>query len=285
MQLSQDAFQRAREFLMTKGRPLEQTMFRHFFESASVDDILDILAKHQDENGGFFEMGEGGLEGTTPIGSTIAFQYLREFGVTSESLIVKRGVRYFLETYDQELGMWPPRPGLSEDEIKNRIPQQWGNPSAEIIAYLWLYQDLVPRDFLEDVTKRAMANLRATTVPIFAFADMCFLKLADFLEPAFQEEICKKVTAGVWENLQLDHKQWKTRYFVKPYWYARTPRAPLYEILAEEINACLDFEIETQELEGCFKLTWEVTGRERNIWKSIWTMEILRVLDAFDRLE
>ena len=67
MKLTQATFERARQFLMTKGRPLEQTLFRHFFESGSVEDVLDALAQHQTDNGDFIEMGEGGIDGPTPL--------------------------------------------------------------------------------------------------------------------------------------------------------------------------------------------------------------------------
>lgn len=282
MQLTQDAFGQAREFLMTQGRPLEQALFRHFFESGPVEDIFDALAKHQADNGGFFDMGEGGIDGPTPIGSTIAFQYFREFGITSQSPLVRNGIRYFLDTYDHTHEIWPRRPGMPVADVE---PEKWANPGAEIIAYLWLYRELVPPDFLAEATEHAMTMLRKATPPIYEFADMCFLRLADFLEPPQQQEIMEKVTAGIWENLQLDHEKWQTNYFVKPYWYAMTPQAPLYPMLADEIDACLNFEVETQEPEGYFKLTWSISGRAREIWKSIWTLEVLRVLDTFGRIE
>ena len=76
MKLNRASFERAVAFLMTDGRKLEQTLFRYFFEDGSAQDCIDALAAHQTETGGFIEMGEGGIDGPTPIGSTIAFQHL-----------------------------------------------------------------------------------------------------------------------------------------------------------------------------------------------------------------
>ena len=82
-------------------------------------------------------MGEGGVDGPTPIGSTIAFQHLMELGIGADSTIVQRGIRYFLTTFDEEHQVWPPRERVDMTvPITDRLPRQWANPSAEIVAYL-----------------------------------------------------------------------------------------------------------------------------------------------------
>jgi hypothetical protein len=56
------------------------------------------------------------------------------------------------------------------------------------------------------------------------------------------------------------------------------------ELLADEIDAVLNWEIDTQEADGNFKLTWSVEGHARKVWKSVWTYQALRALKAYDRI-
>jgi hypothetical protein len=167
----------------------------------------------------------------------------------------------------------------------DRLPHTWGNPSAEIVGYLLAFESLVPDAFRERVLGLALANLRHAPPPIHEFADLCFLRLARFADPELRAEILDKVGAGVLDNLQLDHARWHGGYFMKPYWFAMSPSEPLHDLLCHEIDACLDWEIETQEADGSFRLTWKIEGYGRKVWSSVWTLEVLKVLAAYGRIE
>jgi len=130
-----------------------------------------------------------------------------------------------------------------------------------------------------------MGNLRALALPVPGFSDLCFLRAAKFVPPRHGDEIIGKIAAGVRSNLVLDHEKWATSYFIKPYWYAMTPEQPLYGPLKDEVEACLDFEIASQETEGSFRLTLTVADQGERTWKSIWTLEALRALKAHSRIE
>ena len=269
---------------MRSGRPLEQALFRHFFEDGSTDDVLCALEEHQTDNGGFQDMGEGGPDRPSPIGSTVAFQHLVDIGATADCSLMQRGIDYFLSTYDHEHDVWP-EAEATPDYFERALPRHWGNPSAEIVGYLWRYRVLVPEEFLENVTDVTMGNLRALVLPVPGFSDLCFLRAAKFMLPRHGDEIIGKIVAGVRSNLELDHGKWATSYFIKPYWYAMTPQEPLYEPLKDEVEACLDFEVASQEPEGSFRLTFTVADQGERTWKSIWTLEALRALKAHSRIE
>jgi hypothetical protein len=258
VKLSRQSFDRAREFLMTCGRRLERALFLHLFESGSREDCLTALAEHQTSSGGFREM-KGAIE-SSPIGAIVAFQHLVDLEATADHPLVRGGVEYFLHAFDHEHEFWPPREKLP-DPITNHLPDRWGNPSAEIVGYLWKYRELVPESFLEYATELALRNLRRIPAPIFEFADICFLRLADHIDPSYDhDEIIRKVGDGVMGNLQLDHAKWDTGYFVKPFYYALSPDAPLYPMVRAEVQACLDWEVRTQEEDESFKLTWNAKG-------------------------
>ena len=284
MKLTHEQFIKAKNYLLGSGRPLEQALFRHHLEDGPADEVLSALEKHQTDSGGFLDTGEGGPDHPSPIGSTIAFQHLVDIGAGADCALVEAGIGYFLATYDREHEAWPQT--VEQPEFLERdLPEHWGNPSAEIVGYLWRYRELVPDDFLTQVTRVAMRNFRGLAVPVPGFADLCFVRCARFVPPQYRDEIIQKVRAGVRANLLLDHKKWATSYFIKPYWYAMTPQESLYALLRDEIESCLDVDVATQEPEGNFRLTFSVTGRAEHTWKSIWTLEVLRVLKAYGRIE
>lgn len=283
--LSQERFLAAKDYLFHKGRSLEQCLFSWGFESAPVSDVLEELAKHQDANGGFFGMGEGPNEHPSPIGSSVAFQHLTNIDALPTTDIVKRGIQYFVDSYDREYDGWPqsvPDDGYLEKEL----PLYWGNPGGEIVGYLWRYNKLVPFDFLAQVTSVAMDYFRGLEGSVPRFCDLCFLRCARFIDSKYADEIIPKLIETVrHHNLERDHRKWDSHYFIKPYWYAMTQDSPLYSVLEEEIEYSLDFDIRTQEQDGSAYLTFNVEGIDRMIWKSVWTLESLNVLRNYGRIE
>ncbi|MBL4575083.1 MAG: hypothetical protein JKY51_03160 [Opitutaceae bacterium] len=283
--LTQNQFSKARDFLLREGRPLEQQLFRHYFEQSDVEGILRELNAYQMPDGGFRRMGEGNRNASSPIGSTVAFQHLVELDVGSDHPIVQKGVDYFLSAYDQDYAAWPQN---ADDRryLEDNLYQHWGNPSAEIVGYLWKYRESVPPEFLEHVTAIAIDHFHNLSVPVPGFSDLCYLRLARWiLTDSIREDIYRKVSEGVCQNLQLDHTRWHTQYFIKPYWYATHPTCVFHGLLRDEINACLDFDIETQEDDGSAYLTFKVDGEAKRIWKSIWTLEGLKILKNYGRIE
>ena len=284
MKLSQQAFESAREYLISDGRPLEQALFLHLFERGSLDEALHALEMHQTDDGAFRDMGEGDSGTSSPIDSTIAFQHLVDLGISADNAIVKRGIQYFLSTYDSTHQAWPQKTTDPEYLVRD-LPEHWGNPSAEIVGYLWHCRELVPSRFLGEVTQVAMERMRKQSLPIPGFSDLCYLRCAKFIQQQQGAEIRQKIRSGFKKNLVLDHDEWNTSYFIKPYWYAMSPEEPLYPDIAGEIEACLDFDIRKQEADGSFFLTFSVREEARKTWKSIWTLEILRVLKTYGRIE
>ena len=52
-QLTQPAFQKAKNFIMEHGRALDQRRFEYHFENGSADAVLAALAPYQNDDGGF----------------------------------------------------------------------------------------------------------------------------------------------------------------------------------------------------------------------------------------
>ncbi len=109
---------------------------------------------------------------------------------------MKRGVQYFIDTYDYEHEAWPQKEN-DASYFEKDLPWNWGNPGAEIIGYLWQHRELVDEEFLGLVTDIAMRHLRQIEDRVSAFADLCFLRCARFIDKQYRNEIIQKIAARV----------------------------------------------------------------------------------------
>ena len=102
-QLTNNAFQNAKSFIYNQGRELDKRRYEFHFENGSADSVLEVLATYQNEDGGFGHSLEPDLRTTvsSAIVTTGAFQIFKEIGVNTEDSIVKKGIQYLLNTYDE----------------------------------------------------------------------------------------------------------------------------------------------------------------------------------------
>lgn len=190
--LSFENFLKAKNYLFFHGRELEQTLFEFEFENGSAKSVKQVLKKHQNEDGGFQDMGEGDRHCSSCIGTSIAFQHLIEIGATPSEELVQRGINYLLQSYNSECDYWQPDTGR-----KYKTPSEmivgWGNPSAELVGYLHNYCDLVPQLFLQKVTDIALRNLTAMEHPINPFSMLSFLRMSECVTEPTKKIIIEKL--------------------------------------------------------------------------------------------
>lgn|GEM_PF-2017841 len=281
--LSFENFMRAKQYLFTHGRELEQKLFEFEFENGSAEEVKKVLEKHQSEDGGFQNMGEGDRHCSSPIGTIVAFQYLVEVGATASERIVQDGIKYLLQSYNEERNYWQPDSGRSYDTATEML-NGWGNPGAEIVGYLHYYSELVPALFLQKVTEIALDNLNAMEDQLNWFSILCFLKMSACTEEPIKSMIVKRFKNEIGKVIEKDSTRWST-YCAKPFWYATSPSSPLFDEIQEYVLQSLSYEVETQSTEGNFILNWPVTGEDEKTWKSIWTLDALKALKQHSMIE
>lgn len=99
---------RARDFVRSKARPLEQALYGFHLERAGPEGVLAALAGFQNTDGGF---GHGlepdlALPGSSVICTTRSVQMLAEVGAPANHPLVAGGIRYLLATYDHPNRVW-----------------------------------------------------------------------------------------------------------------------------------------------------------------------------------
>ena len=163
-QLTQTAFQRAKNFIMDHGRAVDQRRFEFHFENGSADAVLAALSPYQNDDGGFAHSLEPDLRtpASSAIVSTIGFQILREIQAPARHIGVQQGIQYFIDTYDESQQVWhivppeveeaPHAPWWNYESTTESFGRFLVNPRAEIAGYLHEFSDSVPTELLQTLT-------------------------------------------------------------------------------------------------------------------------------------
>ncbi|MHC0036641.1 hypothetical protein [Pseudoneobacillus sp. C159] len=281
--LTLENFQKARSYLMNQGRRLEQELFRFHFENGNPQNIVSLLQKYQGENGGFRNMGEGHSVIPNAMDTSMAFQYLSEAGASTNDEVVQKGIQYIIDSYDNELKCWHARP--------NQRSKRWlDNPCAELVGYLYEYRELVPEAFLRNVTENALANMstiHTTEEPrqFYFLASLCLLRLAIRIDEPYKSIILEQLTKDIDEIIETDSERWSITYSAKPFFFAHSPNSPMFLPIKDYVIRSLENEIITQSEDGHFILNWNCDGEGARVWKSIWTMDVLKALHHHSMIE
>lgn len=304
--LNQDTFEQASAFIKSQARAVDQKLFEFYFEGGTTDAVLVELKRYQNEDGGF---GHGlepdiWLEASSPLTTSVAFQYLKKLNVSLPNEVIERGVAYFIKSYDQERRRWfsvpeqvndyPHAPwwNYSEDTQGTAIDGHPENPSFEIIGYLHHYRELVPVDFLSELDsliEEAANHILHQPEKMEMHSLLCCIRFAETLTDPIRSQVFDKLAEFVVNTVAREAAQWAA-YGATPLTFIETPESPFYPLLEPEVSANLDYEIDQLEPEGCWSPAWrwgqfeEVWPEARRRWQGYMTVHKLRILANFNRI-
>lgn len=297
LQLDRESFQRARDFILSKARPLEQAQFRMHFESGSAAAVVDALAQFQNADGGFGNALEPDirLPQSSPMVSSEACAILRELDSSSGTPLRRKAVQYLLDTYDPERPGWrdvppevndhPHAPWWQRKEAAQAGPEGvWGNPDADLIAALHDHAPMVPPSLLKEMTEIALAKL-ASAPEVPSYVARCYLRLAK-AAPSASHEIHERLCRDANQILdQIDGNS------LQPFWLAESPEGSFAKATESKVKESLDAEIGRQSPDGSWKPRWTWFGNYPEGWKVAereWsgqqTLMTLRSLRAWGRI-
>ena len=169
--LTQAAFQNAKNFIMDRGRALDQRRFEFHFEAGAANAVLAELASYQNEDGGFGNSLEPDIRtsASSALATTVGFQVLREIRAPGSHTLVRKGIEYFVAIYDESRHIWsiippeveeaPHAPWWDYQNSAETFGQFLVNPRAEIVGYLHEFRDRVPTKLLEPLTAAVLERL------------------------------------------------------------------------------------------------------------------------------
>lgn len=298
--LSKDAFDKAAAFLRNESRSLEAARFDCIFNKADVSKTLYELSKFQNPDGGFGHALEPDLR--TPESSalctSIAFQIMRDHGVSPNHEMIQSAVCYLIDTFDKEELHWRIIPKSAEDAPHAPHWKQSGreagvrsfslNPTAEILGYLIDYSDT---DFTDEIFTHVIQTIRSSE-SIEMHDLLCCLRLleSETLSVAKRADLQTELSSHINSAVELDSGKW-AEYCLRPLQVASKPDSPFYDSMEKAVSDNLNYEIASQESDGAWHPTWSWSGHYPNDWelaKQEWsgvlTLEKLKLLNAFGRI-
>lgn len=304
---SKVCFEGARDFLITNGRKLEAQLYRFHFEPSNNAQSLVIqeLRHFQNPDGGFGKALEPDvrMKGSSVVATKFALQILLDIDVKASEPLVQNGVSYLLNTYDHLKQLWllvsekvmeePHAPWWDFQGLEKEFGGFLANPKAGILRCLLEYQELVPKSVLNEVKTSLMTHFNKLPLEIFFFDAISFLQLlqSQSLEDSLRNQILNKLKRVAKKIVETNPDAWK-KFSIKPLWLAPSPKAPLAEILKEDLQRNLDFEIQNQSKDGSWSPTWKWDNQWPDVWeiaeqewKGILTLAMLRSLRDFNRFE
>ncbi len=301
--LTRAAFQRAKTFVVDQGRELDRRRFEFHFEAGSADAVLAALASYQNDDGGFGHSLEPDLR--TPASSALAtavgFQILREVRAPTSHALVRKGIDYFVATYDESRQVWPIVPPAVDEapcapwwnyeKSEETFGQFLVNPRAEIVGYLHDYGERVPAELLKTTTAAALEQLNSLPDEVEMHDILCFLRLAETEALPNRDWVWEKLAQAATHGVARDAEQ-LTGYALKPLWLVSSPKSPLAAGLEDEVEMNLDFEVEQQGEDGSWSpnFSWgdqypEVWPTAKREWQAKLTVDTLKSLKNFGRIE
>ena len=308
-QLSREAFGRACQFLVKQARPLERALFEHRFEGATVDGALAELARFQNEDGGFGQALEADLR--TPSSSAlttgIGLRMLKELGCPADHPMVNKAVAYLIATFDKETQIWRVAP--SDTNLYPHAPW-WHDedgslarlfdgfriiPRAQIVGLLHHYSTLVPAGWLDEVTEETVRYIE--TVEVLGEgggSDLEYaISLAEIrnLPQRYTTRIKARVQEAIPAAVVRDSTKWDS-YCITPLRVVSSPQSFGADLILDELQMHLDYQIAHQTPEGTWDPTWswgdsypEVWEQAKLEWRGHLTLEAVTQLRAFGRNE
>lgn len=303
--LSKEGFRRAEDFIMGNGRDLEKKLFDFHFSGGNKAGVIKALKSFQNEDGGF----GNGLESdfrmpfSSPMATSIGLRIISGLKAEKEAgKEIKRAVQYLEKSYSPTRIGWfavipavndyPHTPWWHFDEENKMtvIDHFWGNPSAELAAYMFRYREMLQSLDLQGLIVKAVTNLKSREKFESEHELYCYVRFYRELPEEVREEIRVKLTEGIVQVVEYRKEKWPD-YTPMPLDFVPSPADHGFGIEKARIEENLDYFVDILEQDGYIYPPWGdsfYTGEFRTAvpeWTGVLTLEALIKLKAYQRLE
>lgn len=292
------------DYLIKNCRLLEKKLFDYHFKEANSNKVLFALNLYQNKDGGFGQGIESDirLPDSSPMASSIGMRILDELNSSKEvKKRIKKTIKYFETTFDNKRKGWfavpkkvndyPHTPWWHFQKDKNMtlIDQNWGNPSVEIIAYLYKYREFVNSLDVDQLVNHAIDYINNKNEFNSENEVYCYIKLYKTLPDNYKIKIKSSLLKAVSELVELNEEKWR-EYVPLPLNFVTHPDDEYFNIKEDKVEANLDFYVKLIENNTIIKPPWseeyykgqlEIAYEE---WKGVLTLKALKILDNFNRI-
>lgn len=302
--LSNTLFNQLNSFMNTEARTLEKAIFNYYFNDASIDNILDSLESFQNSDGGFGRGIEPDFQliQSSPMATSIGLRYLSKIDNSDRAQnMISKAIKYLETTFDNNRSGWYAVPSnvnnyphapwweFREDINMTVIDYSWGNPTAEIIGYLYKYKEYLSKLDIYSLINYAVANLNSHTEFNSEHEIFCYIRMYNALGEEFSSKLADKIKLAVSQLVNINQSEW-INYVPTPLKFIEIDSKNFFEIEQKSIDQNLDYLIDKLEENGKilpawqwdkYLEEWEVVKLE---WIGILTLGDLLSLLKFNRI-
>ena len=302
--LSKTLFNQLSTYMNIVARPLEKSIFNYYFNNSSDDDILDSLEVFQNSDGGF---GKGiepdfKLVESSPMATSIGLRHLSTLDKSDRAQkMIGRAIEYLEATFDSDRNGWysvkgevnnyPHAPWweFRDDINMTVIDYSWGNPTAELIGYLYKYKKYLNKLDVYSLINYAITKLNKVTEFKSEHEIFCYISMYNALDEEFSSQIEDTLKLAVSQLVNTNQAEW-INYVPTPLKFIDMDSKNFFGIEDKFIDQNLDYLIERFEQDGKvspnwkwdkYLEEWEVAKIE---WTGILTLETLLSLLKFKRI-
>jgi len=293
---------------MERARPLERALFAQHFEGGDVLAVFDELARFQNDDGGFGQALEPDVRtpSSSALATGIALRMLSELNCPAQEDMVRRAVAYLLHTFDVADRVWrvvpldtnacPHAPWWYDEggSLQQLFDGFLIIPRALIVGSLVHYSELVPGGLLEELiddTVRAIETEESLGEGGGSDLEYAiYLAESRGLPPHQRTRLVKRILEAIRAAVVSDSARWGG-YCLSPLRAVRSPQALGAELIRDDLQRHLDYQIEQQTEEGTWEPSWSWGGSDpeaweqaRIEWRGMLTLDTLTQLRAFGRL-
>lgn len=302
--LSKSLLCQLNSYMNKEARPLERAIFNYYFNDSSVKDILDSLELYQNLDGGFGRGVEPDFKliKSSPMATSMGLRYLNMFDNSERAQnMIARAVEYLEDNFDSNRNGWySVTSAVNEEphapwwEFRNDIEMtvidySWGNPTAELIGYIYKYKEYLNTLDIYSLISYAIDNLNKCSKFNSEHEIFCYIRMYNALDKEYSKQIEDKLKEAVSQLININESEW-INYVPTPLKFIEFDSQNLFEIKIKHIDKNLDYLIEKLEQDGKILPTWkwdkyledwEIAKVE---WSGVLTLEALLSLLKFRRI-
>ena len=302
--LSKETFNEIKSYMNKEARGLEKAIFNYYFNNSDSDDILDMLEEFQNPDGGFGRGIESDfrLVDSSPMATSIGLRYLNLLRDDDRAQkMIAKAIEYLEAAFDRKRNGWYSVPITVNDyphashwEHRNDIGMtvidySWGNPTAELIGYLYRYREYLTELDIFSLLNYAIEKLNERAEFSSEHEIFCYIRMYNIIDKEFSAQIEDTLKLAVSQLINVNECQW-TDYVPMPLKFIEFESENFFGIDNMFIDKNLDYLIAKLEENKKIFPTWEWDDYldEWEIAKTEWignlTLEGVLALKKFNRL-
>lgn len=305
--ISSEKFAEITDFFLNQTREIEKAQFHYIFLNGSAYQVCRVLKGYQNKDGGFGHAMEPDfrLPLSTPMATSIGLRILDSLAESPEKqAMITKTDSYLLESYNssrngwlavpKEVNNYPHAPWWEYDpETKmSIIDKNWGNPTAEILAYLLKYKHFFSSK-IHNIIPECLSKAISSIIEKEEFGSeneiFCYIHLYNNLDIINQDKLRPKISEAIKKLVIIDDSQWNN-YVPQPVDFLSSPSSARFSFPEDHIEHNLDFLVEKLDTFGHFSPTWDFTYPQDmqsvpKEWTGELTLKYLKILKNYDRID